>query len=163
MAGIEYQIRCVGLKQAQRLYRQFYAAIRQGRVEAMEAGGKKAVEVIRKRTTVGKDVNHRGFQKYSKAYAAKKGTQFVDLELTGQMLNSLSLKAWAKRCRIFIKGTGELLKKAIVHNCGGRSGRGTGFAMPKREFMGVEREREEVIAPIRKWWYGFAKKLGFGR
>lgn len=160
---LQYQVRVKGLKEAQRQYRKFYAAIRQGRKEAMEAGGKKAVEIIRKRTTAGKDVNHRKFQEYSKAYAKWKGTSFVDLELRGIMLNAVSLKAWAKKCRIFIKGTGELIKKAIVHNNGGRSGRGTGFAMPKREFMGVEKERDEVIKPIREWWFKFARKLGFGR
>jgi phage gpG-like protein len=160
---LQYQFSEKGIKEARRNFRKLYTAVQQGRVKAMEAGGKKAVEIIRKRTTSGKDVNHRKFKKYSKAYAKWKGTSFVDLELRGVMLNAVSLNAWAKKCRIFIKGTGELIKKAIVHNNGGRSGRGTGFAMPKREFMGVEKERDEVIKPIREWWYKFAKKLGFGR
>ena len=160
---IEYQFRESGLKEAQRKYRMFLAAINRGEVEPMKLGGKKAVEVIRKRTTAGKDVNGKKFQKYTKKYAKRKGTSFVDLELKGDMLNRIAFKAFVRKCRIFINSTGELLKKAIVHNNGGRSGRGTGFAMPKREFMGVEKERDEVIKPIREWWFKYAKKLGFGK
>lgn len=160
---LQYQFREKGIKEAQRRYRQFLAAIKQGRKEPMELGGKKAIEIVRKRTTAGKDVNGRRFKKYTKAYAKKKGTTFVDLELTGKMLNAISLQAWAKKCRVFIKGTGELIKKAIVHNNGGRSGRGTGFEMPKREFMGAKKEEAQIIKVIRDWWYKYARKFGFGR
>lgn len=160
---LQYEVRSNNLKQAQRAFRQFYAAIQQGRKEPMELVAKEAVKIINERTASGKDVSGRRFQKYSPAYAKKKKTNHVDLTLTRQMLNAVSFQAWAKKARIFIKGTGELIKKAIVHNNGGRSGRGTGFQMPQREFMGVEQEKERIVKIARKWWYDYAKKFGFGK
>ena len=121
---LQYEFRSKGLAQAQRRFRQFYAAIGQGRKEPMEIGAKKAIEIIQKRTSAGKDVRGRKFKKYSRAYAKSKGTNHVDLQLTRRMISAVSFQAWAKRARIFVKGTGELIKKAIVHNNGGRSGRG---------------------------------------
>ena len=156
---IEAEVRSKGLKEAQRKFRLFHMAIKQGRVEPMKAGAEKAVDIILKRTVKGLDVNHKAFKPYTPKYAKRKKSTQVNLILENDMLAAIDSQSWAKKSRIFIK-KGLQWVKGKTHNVGGRSGRGTGFAMPKREFMGVERERAQIVAVIRKWWQKYKRQVG---
>ena len=113
--------------------------------------GDKAIEIIIKRT-VGKgiDVKHRPFTPYSKGYKKKRG-QMVNLRLSGQMLNAMSRQVLdGHTVRIYIEDSsrkGQSIDNnflAWVHNDGGRSGKGKGFNMPKREFFWIENKRELI-------------------
>lgn len=157
---LQVEIKAHGLKEAQRAFRSFHQAIAKGSVEPMTIMANKAIEIIHTRTAQGKDVDGSTFKPYSPKYAKRKGSTHVNLYLHGDMIESIIFQAWAKKARVLIKGTLALITKAIVHDQGGRSGRGKGFAMPKRQFMGVDREQERVCEEGRKWWKAFAKGLG---
>ena len=121
-----------------------------GNKRLMEEMGAKAIEIVIKRTLSGVDVKHKPFHPYSKNYIEKRGKQ-VDLSLTRQMLNAISQNVLdGHTTRIYIQASprsGEKINNnllAWVHNEGGRSGRGKGFDMPKREFFWIENRKELI-------------------
>jgi hypothetical protein len=156
MADVGLEVK--GLKEAQRALRDLKLALSQGRVAPMKLVTVKAVKIIRDRTLKGQDVNHNPFTPYSKAYAKKKKGR-PNLKVSEDMLGAVSSQAWAKKGRVYIK-RGLQWVKGIVHNNAGRSGRGTGFKMTKREFMGVDKEADSLRVIYRNWWYALVKKLG---
>lgn len=155
---IQFEYRERGLKEMQRRFRLLEGSVKRGRVQPMKKAGEKAVEVIRKRTARGKDIAGAAFAPYSAKYAKKKGGR-PDLKVSGAMMAAVSSQAWAKKARIYIAGSREWMK-GRVHNVGGRSGRGTGFSMTKREFMGIEREKNIIAAVIRADWTAYVRQLG---
>ena len=127
-------IKVTGLKEKQRELLRFKNFLKLGKKEIWSKIGDKAIDMVRKRTVSGKDIKGSSFKSYSPAYASKKGS-LVDLSKSGKMLKAISKKAWAKRCRIYVKATkrkGKIgnFNLAVVHNFGTRK-------MPKREFMGL--------------------------
>jgi phage gpG-like protein len=157
-----FEVREKGLKEAQRQFSKLKQAVGQGRREPMELVGEEARVIIVKRTASGIDVNGAAFKPYSAAYAKQKGKSAADLHVTTEMLGGISVNAWAKKVRIFLKGN-YAFKIGRVHNVGGRSGRGTGFQMPKREFMGVTRERDMLVKVANVWWSAYVRSLGLAR
>ena len=147
-----------GLKDMQRALIKLRQAVGQGRVEPMEKVGGEAIKIIISRTKDGRDVNGNKFTPYCDSYAKKKPGA-PDLTLSGDMLKNIKFQAWTKKCRIYL-ALGFDRVKGIVHNNRGRSGRGTGFAMPQREFMGVQKEVDKLRKIFRDWWEKYAKDLG---
>lgn len=160
MAIMSVEFNVKGIEELQRKFSQFEAAIKQGRVEPMEKAADKAIEIIQNRTAKSKDVGYKPFEAYSPGYAKKKKGP-VDLRVSGDMLSNVKRQSWAKKARIYL-GSGLLWHIGKVHNVGGRSGRGLGFSMPKREFMGVDSDKDKaVIAQVmREWWYAFKERIG---
>lgn len=156
---IQAEVRSKGLKDAQRKFREFEGAIKQGRVEPIGKAADLAIKIIKERTLKGLDIDHSPFKPYSSKYAKKKGTSKPDLKVSGDMLGAIKRQAWAKKARIFISA-GLQWVKGKTHNVGGRSGRGTGFAMPKREFMGVDREKSKIIQVMIDWWRKYKRQVG---
>lgn len=149
-----------GIKEAQRNLKKLKQAVGQGRREPMEIVCKAGVGYIKKDTKEGKDKDGRPFKPYSPKYAKKKGGK-PNLRVSGDMLAAIAYQAWAKKGRIYVKA-GLQWVKMKTHAAGGRSGRGTGFAMPQRNPMGVETHVNQLRGMYRRWWEEFAKGLGFG-
>jgi len=115
------------------------------------------------RTKSGVDVGGIKFEPYSKAYAKKKGYHSRDLTLSGQMLSRGSFKyqtifqGGRVMIRIWMEGPHSggvsVHTLASVHNFGMRSGRGSGFTMPKAEFFGIDKAITKAIKElsIAKW------------
>lgn len=117
------------------------------------------------RTRAGLDVNNKTFTPYSKAYAKKKGGgSAANLYASGKLLSREGFEyevlggAGKIYIRIFIpsnqhsKGISHYTL-ASVHNFGMRSGRGQGFQMPEREFMGITKKIEDEVNAfsLNKW------------
>jgi len=98
--------------------------------------GKQARKIIVDRTRHGKDAHGKSFTPYSKKYK-KSGT--VNLTKSGYMLDSITVEPHDDYVRVYIPGTegDKNFDIALVHNEGGKSGRGKGFRMPKREYFGI--------------------------
>jgi hypothetical protein len=103
---------------------------------------------IVKRTKSGIDVAGVTFKPYSPGYAAKKGYSAADLTVSGRLISQegFDFEVLGGRGKIYIRifvpkkihaGKVDHYTLASVHNFGGRSGRGKGFQMPKREFFGM--------------------------
>lgn len=60
-------------------------------VEDMREIGLLQRERMVRRTLAGQDVNGQPFKPYSEAYAAQKGSTFVNLQVSGNMLNHLQV------------------------------------------------------------------------
>jgi phage gpG-like protein len=157
---MEFTVTVKGLTELQGNFKKFHDAISQGQIKPMELAAEKAIEIIKKRTDTAQDVNYVSFKPYNPRYARKKRTT-VNLKVSGDMLANIKFQAWAKVARIYL-GAGLLWHIGKVHNVGGRSGRGRGFTMPKREFMGVshDRDKSQIGDVMRKWWKDFARGLG---
>lgn len=109
--------------------------------------GKQARKIVISRTRQGKDAHGSSFKPYSRNY---KKSPPVNLTKSGHMLDSIRLEAHDDFVRIYIPGGDgdKTFDIALVHNEGGKSGRGKGFMMPKREFFGIFTDDE--IAALRK-------------
>ena len=128
-----------GLKELQAKFRKLENLIQRGSKSVFTKAGDKAIEIIRIRTAKGKDRKGSRFQSYSSAYAKKKGSSHVDLDLSGQMLKAINKKAFTKGVKIFIEATGHDGKLnsynlAVVHITGANTGRAK---MPKRDFFWI--------------------------
>ena len=96
-----------------------------------------AIEIIQDKTEKGVDYKHRKFESYSQAYAKRKGSSFVNLEVTGRMLSSIIFKVLNPgHAKIFISGG-----RAIV---GGVHSQGT-RKMPQREFMNISDSTDKKL------------------
>ena len=109
--------------------------------------GRRARQIVIRRTRQGRDVSGSGFQKYSDSYKKKRR---VNLTESGHMLDSITVEVHEDHVRLYIPGSDgdKNYDIALVHNEGGKSGKGKGFMMPKREFFGIELPEE--IAAIKK-------------
>jgi hypothetical protein len=96
-----------------------------------------AVDKIVERTSSGKDVNGGKFEKYSKAYAEKKGVSrgSVDLILEGTMLSSFEESQGRQKGLVKIKMEEGVETKKAYNHC-------TGDTLPKRDFFGITKESE---------------------
>lgn len=118
-----------------------------------------AIEGIIGRTKSGVDVAGVAFQRYSKKYADKKGTTRANLSASGKLISreGFAFETFMQNGRIIIRiyipneihsGQVDHYTLASVHNFGMRSGRGMGFQMPKREFMGLD---QKIISAINSY------------
>ena len=144
-------MRVTGLKEKQRALLRFKKLLRTGKKEIWQKLGDNAIDTIQKRTIKGKDKGNRKFKAYAPGYIKIKGSSNVNLTKTGKMLKAISKQVWAKKCRIYIKGTKRKEKinnfnLAIVHNFGTRK-------MPKREFMGLTKSEIKKLKEFCKKLY----------
>lgn len=126
---------------------------KRGDVGMMTEVKDEAIDIVLKRTASGRDVKGFPFLAYTDRYAKKKRSSFVNLFLSGKMLGSIKGGASAKRAIIVVEGDQKTYDIALVHNEGGKSGRGVGFRMPKREFFGIKLAGEisRLRAVMEKW------------
>lgn len=134
-----------------------------GSQELFQEVGFEAKSMIQRRTLRGQDINGRAFKPYSRGYR-KTGTP--DLHVTGSMLGAISHESNNKQTRVFVENTGRPQKignydLAMVHNEGGKSGRGSGFMMPKREFFGITlgNEVDKIREVFRRYIYALVDRL----
>jgi len=119
-----------------------------------------AIDGIVKRTRGGLDIAGVNFKPYSEAYAKKKKGARPNLVASGAMISreGFEFEVLKKENRIIIRiyvpskshGKVDQYTLASVHNFGMRSGRGMGFAMPKREFMGLDQKIIDAINEFTK-------------
>jgi phage gpG-like protein len=129
--------------------------IRNMRQELMKAVQKQmefAKGEIKERTAEGKDVNGRQFAKYNPAYAAKKGSDFVDLRVKGHMMGSIQVNVKDNGGEIVaelaVTGTENLKKaKAIMTGGDGRwkAGPRKFFALSKKQISEIKKEIKEAF------------------
>jgi hypothetical protein len=123
------------------------------------------------RTKSGIDVGGMKFTPYSKAYAKKKGRGSPDLTLTGQMLSKGAFKfqTFYQDGRVIIRiwmegphtGGIDIGTLASVHNFGGKSGRGDGFSMTKREFFGIDEAITKALKDLKtEQWQKIIRSFG---
>ncbi|HSW63873.1 MAG TPA: phage virion morphogenesis protein [Dissulfurispiraceae bacterium] len=135
-------VKVKGLKEIQAKLQKIERIGKQGDSGMMTEVKDEAIDVLLKRTASGRDVGGAPFKPYTDKYAKKKRSSFVNLFLSGKMLGSIKGKATAKQAVIAVEGDQKIYDIALVHNEGGKSGRGAGFKMPKREFFGIRLEAE---------------------
>ena len=144
-----------GLTKARQALLAIRAVIKQGDKPTWDKIGKITIKFIVARTLQGKDVSGKTFKSYSDAYAKKKGYKRADLFVKGTLLKAIGRQAHAKSVRIYVKKTKHKggissYQLMIVHNDGGRSGRGKGFKMPQREVMGLTKKEENKLRESRE-------------
>jgi len=130
-----------------------------------------AIKGIVARTKGGIDIAGQRFKPYSKAYAKKKGTSSANLVSSGRMISrsGFDYEVLGGNGRIYIRiyvpakmhrGGADHYTLASVHNFGMRSGRGSGFNMPKREFFGLDKKiNDALMAYSRDHWRKLLLKL----
>jgi len=156
MANIGMKV--TGLKEKQRALVKFRRLIKTGKKEIWVKLGDEAIGMIQKRTKQGKDKDGHKFKPYTAVYIKEKGSSNVNLTKSGKMLKAISKQAWAKKCRIYVKGTARKQKidnfnLAVVHDFGTRK-------MPKREFMGLMKaETKKLKAFCKKLYYKEINKI----
>lgn len=91
--------------------------------------------------TKGFDGNPWPKAKESKSKKAKRGSLMVK---SAALMNSVRTAEATKEKVVWAAGN-DKVPYAQVHNEGGRAGRGAGFDMPKRQFMGQANQLEENI------------------
>jgi len=89
------------------------------------------IDEMLERTESGQDVNGFQFAEYSKRYVEEKGSDHVNLRLTGDMLNDLDYRIAKNRIIIGFQSSREE-EKADRHNYGDEATR-----LPQREFLGI--------------------------
>ncbi len=134
------------------------------------------IKGIVNRTQRGINVAGARFKPYSPKYAAKKRnmgmSSIPNLVLSGKMISEwgFDYEVLSGNGKIYIRifipknkshsGYGRSnishYTLAAVHNFGQRSGRGQGFQMPKREFMGLDKE---IIGELNKYSKEHWRKL----
>ena len=140
-----------GLKETKRKFAAFERLIRSGSIPAFEKAGVKAIEIIKARTAKSLDRKGKSFRPYSKAYAKRKGTTKVDLDLSTRMLDAIETQAFKKGVRIFIatfphEGKLNTFNLGVIHVSGAGN-------MPQRDFFGLsKKEVEQVLNVVRRFY-----------
>lgn len=121
---------------------------------AKKAFAERIIEEISIRTVSHRDINGKGFARYSKDYALNKGVarHAVDMVLENKMLQSQNSKTGKFKggdLKIEI-GKGKDTVKAYAHNTGFK-GHPHIKKTPPREFFGIkEKEVEKIVSKIKK-------------
>ena len=86
--------------------------------------------------------------KKDRAGTRRRGSLMVD---SAALMNSVRIARATPQEVVWTAGN-DKVPYAEVHNTGGRAGRGRGFQMPKRQYMGdAEELRRKIIARIRAY------------
>ena len=118
--------------------------------------GQETVKRIVDRTKRGLDVDGQPFKPYSSNYKKKGRSIKVNLKVSGELLKSIKEDPDRDHVRIYVDFTMHSkagitnYDLAVVHDQGGRAGRGKGFSMPKREFMGLTGKQKDQVKNIFK-------------
>lgn len=100
---------------------------------------------IQGRTMAGLDKNNERFPRYTKEYAALKGSNKVDLVLSGEMLSEMKLIRESKgKLEIGFSGSRELVGK-VEGNILGTYGNDTPIPGKARDFLGIEKSDLDVL------------------
>ena len=88
------------------------------------------------------------FRKKDKAGTRRRGSLMID---SAALMNSVRIARATPQEVVWTAGNAKV-PYAEVHNTGGRAGRGRGFQMPRRQYMGdAEELRQKIIARLKAY------------
>jgi phage gpG-like protein len=162
----EVGITVKGLRENRQKLVQLRNFLKDGDAQVWDKIGGIAVDLVQKRTASGRDIKDQSFKPYSKAYAEKKGSHFVNLTVSGKMLDSIRKQSFRNKVRIyFLKRTRAGAKVsnydlARIHQFGARAGRKHNAKIPQREFMGLSKsDLIKLAAKFRELFISKIKKI----
>ena len=102
--------------------------------------GDAIIDFIKNRSKKGLDKNNNKFARYTKDYAEEKGVspKDVDLTLSGEMLDSLSVLSVGRKSLDIGYQKGDLINDKVEGNITGSYGQPMGDSSKARDFLGID-------------------------